>query len=96
MKKNPQERLGAKSYADLKAHPFFSGIDWDNLSQMNPPASQGPATKMVWKEDIIREEEERIALEKKKLREQWYEIDHLLPLLLTLFFFPASFFSFFF
>jgi 3-phosphoinositide dependent protein kinase-1 len=71
LKNNPQERLGAKSYSDLKAHPFFAGINWDTLSTTNPPTAQGPATKYVWKEDIIKEEEERVAMEKKEFREKW-------------------------
>lgn len=29
MKLNPFERLGYASYADLKMHPFFDGIDFD-------------------------------------------------------------------
>jgi len=71
LKSNPQERLGAKSYSELKAHPFFSGINWDNLSSLPAPSSQGSTTKLVWKEDIIKEEEERIAMEKKTFREKW-------------------------
>jgi len=71
LKPNPQDRLGFKSYADLKAHPFFAGIDWDNLQNVTPPPSHGSSTKMVWKEDIIKEEEERLAKEKKDVRDKW-------------------------
>jgi 3-phosphoinositide dependent protein kinase-1 len=34
---NADERLGSSSYADLKGHPFFEGIDWDNLATATPP-----------------------------------------------------------
>jgi len=71
MKTNPHERLGAKTYAQLKAHPFFTGIDWVNIHNIKPPTSQPPSTKMMWKEDILKEEEERIAKEKQELRDKW-------------------------
>ncbi|KAL6572687.1 hypothetical protein OROMI_013645 [Orobanche minor] len=29
---NPDERLGAKGAFEVKAHSFFSGVDWDNLT----------------------------------------------------------------
>ncbi|GFP92684.1 probable serine/threonine protein kinase ire4 [Phtheirospermum japonicum] len=29
---NPDERLGARGASEVKAHPFFSGVDWDNLT----------------------------------------------------------------
>ncbi|PIN08864.1 Microtubule-associated serine/threonine kinase [Handroanthus impetiginosus] len=29
---DPNQRLGAKGAAEVKAHPFFSGVDWDNLT----------------------------------------------------------------
>lgn len=28
---DPKQRLGAKGAAEVKAHPFMAGIDWDNL-----------------------------------------------------------------
>ena len=28
---NPHKRLGAKGAEEVKSHPFFEGIDWDNL-----------------------------------------------------------------
>eukprot|EP00010_Vexillifera_abyssalis_P005503 CAMPEP_0201554656 /NCGR_PEP_ID=MMETSP0173_2-20130828/42982_1 /ASSEMBLY_ACC=CAM_ASM_000268 /TAXON_ID=218659 /ORGANISM="Vexillifera sp., Strain DIVA3 564/2" /LENGTH=445 /DNA_ID=CAMNT_0047966031 /DNA_START=29 /DNA_END=1362 /DNA_ORIENTATION=+ len=36
---NPEERLGAGQggYDKLKAHPFFDGIDWENLPKVKPP-----------------------------------------------------------
>ena len=36
---DPSQRLGAgpNGYLALKAHPFFKGIDWINLRDVNPP-----------------------------------------------------------
>ncbi|XP_076803724.1 serine/threonine-protein kinase MRCK alpha-like isoform X2 [Clavelina lepadiformis] len=31
------ERLGSNGVKDFKNHPFFAGIDWDNLTNMTPP-----------------------------------------------------------
>ncbi|KAH7977012.1 hypothetical protein HPB52_023123 [Rhipicephalus sanguineus] len=32
LKKNPAERLGSATYAEIKGHPFFSGFNWKRLS----------------------------------------------------------------
>ncbi|ELT91464.1 hypothetical protein CAPTEDRAFT_131028 [Capitella teleta] len=40
---DPRKRLGCKEmggYAKLKAHPFFEGVDWDNLPEGKPPELQ--------------------------------------------------------
>lgn len=29
---NPSQRLGANGSTEVKAHPFFRGVDWDNLA----------------------------------------------------------------
>ena len=36
---DPSGRPGAGSggYAALKMHPFFKGIDWENLRERSPP-----------------------------------------------------------
>jgi serine/threonine protein kinase len=34
---DPKERLGSKSYKELKEHVFFSGIDFDDLQNITPP-----------------------------------------------------------
>lgn len=31
------ERLGANGVEDFKSHPFFEGVNWDDLSTMEPP-----------------------------------------------------------
>eukprot|EP00160_Parvularia_atlantis_P008745 Unigene1802_Nuclearia_a/m.5642 Unigene1802_Nuclearia_a/g.5642 ORF Unigene1802_Nuclearia_a/g.5642 Unigene1802_Nuclearia_a/m.5642 type:complete len:346 (-) Unigene1802_Nuclearia_a:68-1105(-) len=33
---DPNERLGAKGAAEVKAHPFFRDIDWENLATTSP------------------------------------------------------------
>lgn len=38
---DPTQRLGADEcggYQELKAHPFFRGVKWDNLEEQTPPA----------------------------------------------------------
>jgi serine/threonine protein kinase len=37
LRQNPEERLGARSIEEIKRHPWFEGIDWDNLDQLPPP-----------------------------------------------------------
>jgi serine/threonine kinase 38 len=34
---DPADRIGARSFDEIKRHPFFAGIDWDNLRRMTPP-----------------------------------------------------------
>lgn len=31
LKTNPQERLGYKSYEEIRTHPFFGDIKWEDL-----------------------------------------------------------------
>ena len=34
---NPEERLGSNGAAEIKAHPFFQGINWDTILTEKPP-----------------------------------------------------------
>jgi len=34
---NPQERIGSVGYEEIKSHPFFTGVDWDRVSNATPP-----------------------------------------------------------
>jgi RimJ/RimL family protein N-acetyltransferase len=34
LKTNPAERLGYRGYQELKEHPFFKGIRWDDFLKM--------------------------------------------------------------
>jgi len=34
---DPEDRLGKNGGDEIKAHPFFKDIDWDNLYTMTPP-----------------------------------------------------------
>ncbi|KAH6921983.1 hypothetical protein HPB50_007238 [Hyalomma asiaticum] len=35
LRKNPVERLGSTTYAEIRGHPFFSGFNWKRLSSTN-------------------------------------------------------------
>lgn len=39
-----EERIGNKKdgYAELKSHPFFADINWDNIAQQTPPPFKAP------------------------------------------------------
>ncbi len=34
---NPKTRLGSRSIDEIKQHPFFKGIDWDKIMEMESP-----------------------------------------------------------
>jgi serine/threonine protein kinase len=34
---NPEKRLGAQSIAEIKEHPWFAGIPWERLEELQPP-----------------------------------------------------------
>lgn len=35
--RDPKKRLGYGGFAEMKAHPFFASIDWDNIHDMESP-----------------------------------------------------------
>ena len=39
MDRDPEQRLGARDRNELRNHPFFAGIDWENLErkELTPP-----------------------------------------------------------
>lgn len=37
LNKNPEKRLGKEGAEEVKAHPFFKGIDWATLRENEPP-----------------------------------------------------------
>lgn len=53
---DPMERLGAKNYADLKAHPFFYNTKFDNLANMTPPPFAPLNHQLVWTEGMPEKE----------------------------------------
>lgn len=42
LQKDPSSRIGKESYAELKQHPFFQGLDWDAVAMQVPPALERP------------------------------------------------------
>ena len=34
---NPSKRLGKNGASEIKKHPFFDGLDWDNIRNLKPP-----------------------------------------------------------
>lgn len=69
--RDPQQRLGANDYADLKAHPFFAYIKWDELLKSPAPPIEKREEPWIWQEDVIREEEERKRQKKAEERKEW-------------------------
>eukprot|EP00029_Vermamoeba_vermiformis_P003670 TRINITY_DN1420_c0_g1_i1.p1 TRINITY_DN1420_c0_g1~~TRINITY_DN1420_c0_g1_i1.p1 ORF type:complete len:294 (+),score=45.16 TRINITY_DN1420_c0_g1_i1:54-935(+) len=43
---NPEERLGVHGFAELKAHPFFEGIDWENIQRVDSPLISMPSERV--------------------------------------------------
>lgn len=37
LQKDPENRIGALDIEDLKQHPFFASINWENIRHINPP-----------------------------------------------------------
>ena len=33
----PENRLGSNGMTEIKAHPFFAGVDWDNIRSSKTP-----------------------------------------------------------
>lgn len=33
----PKQRLGYQSIEEIKRHPFFDGVDWDHIMEVEPP-----------------------------------------------------------
>jgi len=68
LKPIPTERLGYNSFDEIKQHPFFTGIDWEKINEIQPPKPHGPETPFIWEAE---EEQKRFEQEKKDLREKW-------------------------
>ena len=73
--KDPNKRLGAGEpgteydIAHLKAHPFFKGIDWNNLYKLIPPNSESFDFLLNQKNKINKEEKKEENKKKEKEKE---------------------------
>lgn len=67
---DPFKRLGADNFADLKAHPFFQSINWATLLETTP-LQEPYKDRLIWEEDVIKEEEERQKQIREKERQEW-------------------------
>jgi len=65
---DPDKRIGIRDggYKDLKAHPFFKGINWDSIHLQTPPPIRPFQGKLVFQEDVQAEE----LAKKKKMQEE--------------------------
>lgn len=53
LQKDPTQRLGAKSFEDLKSHPFFKGVEWETLSNSTPPLFRAADYSLTWQESPL-------------------------------------------
>ena len=49
--KDPEKRLGAATYDELKGHPFFEGINWNTLHEQTPPEFQSNPEPWIWPDE---------------------------------------------
>jgi len=57
LKQDPTDRIGFNTFEDIKSHPFFDGINFENLYSTTPPEIGPPSPPMMWEEDAIKEQE---------------------------------------
>ncbi len=48
---DPEKRLGAQDYVELKSHPFFRGIDFATLHSQTPPPIKPYPVNLVFPGD---------------------------------------------
>jgi len=66
---DPNKRLGMGSggYKELKEHPFFRGVDWDNISLMKPPSVIDPKLKADIDAKLLQEKRSQEKEQQQKL-----------------------------
>jgi serine/threonine kinase 38 len=62
---DPSDRIGARGVDEIKSHPFFAGVDWDNLVESEAP----------WVPDL-RSETDTSNFDKFEETEPFYHSDH--------------------
>lgn len=66
---DPHDRLGINGASEIKAHPFFKGIDWKNIKKRSGYFKPLLKSNMDFSNfDQFEEEEEWISSEKPKIR----------------------------
>jgi beta-adrenergic-receptor kinase len=50
--KDGRRRLGANGYTEITAHPWFRGIDWDNITRSRPPMKPPKDINMATQSEI--------------------------------------------
>jgi hypothetical protein len=53
LKTNPRERLGSGGVDEIKNHPFFEGINWDDVLKKKVKPPYVPVIKKIEEDEIM-------------------------------------------
>jgi len=70
---DPEKRIGVREtgYQELKAHPFFKEINFDDLHKQTPPPIKPYPNTLVFEEDVLAEEEAKRRKMQEEESEKW-------------------------
>jgi 3-phosphoinositide dependent protein kinase-1 len=73
---DPEKRIGCREagYHEIKSHPFFKEIDFDNLHKLTPPPIKPYPSNLIFEEDVLAEEEAKRKKMQEEESEKWYKI----------------------